>query len=553
VMINSDGVLFALKISETKGKFLGIMKLLLVKSSENENHMNSIKAFFRKHLSHFQIIFIVLLVFSIVYLILIRNKVPVPYIRQSILHAIIVFNGELLILSWLYKKYIYKGWDASRWKHLVRDFLVVNSIFALPFVIIYTDRLRSELPLFHVIRPYVFLGYYALIAVTIISILSTQKHIQQVNNWLSDALDAQRALDEETETHQGEQFQNNYPLFSGLFIIGQLGIKISKLGYGYVLGILLLVLFGLILRIWNLDVLMPYADELNHLLLAKSISEGSEQISQVTYQRSLYTVTLPAAYFSKVFGYSLWNVRFVGVMVNLLALIPLYLLSKRINKPIAFLAVGLFVFSPWMIAVSRNVREYAYYPFFFFLTALVMVKFYEAVPINFQIIKDFRGLITWRNIINLGIIGFILYFALAVDADSTLKVILVMYPIWGILLLRKLDWGSRSNIFFSAILLFIALIFFILTLASSKYTVIRQDINEYFLLLFYDSPPQQWYYKRPLISVIIFALALLSTTFRDKNKFVQPFTIVVYFAALLSFSFFMIKGNRPRYAITIEF
>lgn len=514
--------------------------------------MNSIRAIFHKHLFHLQVILFVILVLSTSYLILLRFKLPIPYVQLSNLHEIIILSGELLLLTGLYKKYIFKGWYPSQLKYLIRDFLVVNCLFALPFVLFYTDRLQTVMPLFKAIRPYLILGYYSLLAVTIISILSTQKHIQQVNNWLSDKLDLQHELDKEYEVRHREQFMNRYPKFSRLFIIGHLASKISSIGYGYVIGFLSLILLGLILRTWNLDVLTPYADELNHLILAKSISEGYEKISQVTYQRSLYTVTLPAAYFSKVFGFSLWNVRFLGVMVNLLGLLPLYLLSRRINKTIAFLAVGLYVFSPWMIAISRNVREYAYYPFFFYLTALVMVRFYEAVPDKFVIVRDIRSLITLRNVLYLGVAGFLLYFAIAVDVYSTFKVILVMYPIWGILLLRKLDWGSRSSMFIGVILLFIAVILISLILASSQYTAVRKKINEYFLLLFYDSPPQQWYFNRPLVSVIILSLALLSTKYWEKKKFVQPFSVLVYVASLISFSFFYLLSNRPRYAIAAE-
>lgn len=515
--------------------------------------MKSIKTSFHRYISQIQVVLILLVVLPALYLLLLRLGLNVPYIQLSNLHELILLSGELLILSGLYKKYFYPGWDASQLRVLVRDFLLANSVLTLPFVLFYTDRSLTVMPLFKLIRPYLIMGYLALIAVTIIAILSTQKNIRAMNTWLRGALDNQRELDEKKEAYRGERFRNKYPNFSSLIILGPGATKISKVGLGVILGFLVLVLFGLLLRIWNLDALPPYVDELNHLFAAKSISEGLEQLSQLDYDRSLYTVTLPVALFSKIFGFSVWNARFVGVLVNLLALIPLYLLGVRINKPIAMLSVGLFVFNPWMIAVSRNVREYAYYPFFFYLTALMMVKFYEAVPDNFHILKDFKSILTWSNLLILGVLSYIVYFAFVVDWHSTFQVILVLYPFWGLLLLRKIDWSSRSNLVICISLLTIVLIIVIFLLSSSNFTIVRKKINEYFLLLFYIQPPQQWYYNRPLISVVLLVLAIFATTYLEKQKFVQPFVLLVYVSSLFAFSFFKIKTNRPRYAITGEF
>ena len=437
------------------------------------------------------------------------------------------------------------------------DFLLMTllSLFLfLHFFTFYADRAdqyRGFSLLISTIRPYIIPSYYALLGVTVLVVLINAKHIKF---WLIGEIEAQRLRDKEVAAKRADHFKKRVPSLVSTPIFGQIAIKVSQEGYRYVLVLLMLALFGLILRLWNLDVLPPYADEISHLNSAKAIFQGVPP-NQIDYRRSFYIVTLPVVLFFNVFGMNLWSARFAGVFVNILALIPLYQLGKRINKPIALLAVGLYVFSPWMIAVSRNVREYAYYPMFFYLTVLVMVKFYEAVPDHFVYRRDYHMLYKWKNLLFLAILGFILFYIYRIDSLSTFKIILVLYPIFCLLLFRIVDWRNPSNIMPSIFLLTAGgvLISWLLISAGGKYVIVDNNLNDYFFLLIYDNPSQQWYFNRPLISIVVLILALLATTLWNKRYFVLPFTVLAYIATILSFSLFNIKSERPRYAISIEF
>ncbi len=120
--------------------------------------------------------------------------------------------------------------------------------------------------------------------------------------------------------------------------------------------LIFLIMLTLTLRIFNLENLPPYVDEYSHLLTAKEILSG-KAISQV-YQRGLYLVTLPLVEAFKIFGIHLWTARLVGVIINSLAVIPLYLIGKKINGKISILACMLYATNPWIISVARNIREY---------------------------------------------------------------------------------------------------------------------------------------------------------------------------------------------------
>ena len=301
-----------------------------------------------------------------------------------------------------------------------------------------------------------------------------------------------------------------------------------------------------------LDTLAPYTDELNHLIAARNIAQGLENIHQISYRRSLYTVTLPVALFSKLFGFNLWHARFVGVLANIFAIIPLYLLSKRINKTIALLAVGLYIFSPWMIAVARNVREHAYYALFFFLVALVMVKLFESIPENIILLRDYRSLISLKILFLVSILVFVIFYVYVIDIFSTFKIILIYYPIFGIILLKKFDWTDVSNRIVLVLFLTIAGVgigLIIAVIGGESMSIHR--LNAYFLSLFYEKPPQQWYFNRPLISIFLIFFAFVATPLRDPKKFVHPFSSLVYIISLFTYSFIFTVGNRPRYSITI--
>ena len=510
---------------------------------------------FQKYIRLIQVAFGILFVLPILYLWLLSTGAAIPYIQLSTLHELILINGELFFFVTLFRKYLMEGWGRRKLGFLLRDFLIINCIFLFPFLKFYTNPVRTEIPVIDKIRPYLIYGYIGLVLLTVI-FLYALKDIKAIRTWINAKIEAQQIQDRVDDAAQDEQFQEKFHNLAKIPVIGIICQKIYREGKGYLLALILLAALGLALRLWNLDGLPPYIDELNHLNAAKDLAQGLS-LDQVAYRRSIFTVTLPVAWFFKLFGVNLWAARLSGVLVNVLALIPLYLLCKRINKPIALIAVGLFVFSPWMIAAGRNVREYAYYPLIFYGTALIMVRLYEALPNRIIFQRDYRIFLQWKNLFYVGVLVFGLYFVVALDTYSTLKVLLILYPVFGLLLLRKVDWHERKNIAITLSVLAIGIIFLVTVFNKAGGQFLRVNAENrnfaFFPLLFFEKPAQQWYYNRPLISLVIFALALLATYLWDRRKFVLPFSLLTFLGGLLAFSSLFLKGERPRYAINIEF
>lgn len=314
--------------------------------------------------------------------------------------------------------------------------------------------------------------------------------------------------------------------------------------------ILLLMLLALALRLPNLSALDPYTDEYPHLLAAKQIVENTTLMDE-PYTRSYYTVTLPVTLSFQLIGQDLTTARIPGAIFNVLAMIPLFLIVKRINRKTAYLALLLYAVSPWIIAVSRNVREYAYYPFYFYWLIFAMLKLLETLPAKLASLGPIlnRSTILW----SIPLI-FAPVFALVIDPLSTFKIALLAYLPFIFLISSKIDLSSKY-IKRLLLLLISGLIIGIYQFSTSQAAVdLSPTYSNYWLRLFFGNPGQQSYFNLiPLAQPLILISALFGSilVFR-KNKapifFTSLFGLFLYF-----FVFHFDRYFRPRYAFSVQF
>ncbi len=506
-------------------------------------------------LLHSRIIFWVLVVLvsvSLVYLFMWDRGYPVPYLQISAIHQIIILGAEFLIIIFFYKIYSERGWLPQKYRSFILLILIANCFLAYPFIVFYLDEARLDVPKISMIQPFILPAYYILLGLTVGFAIFAHQDVKQFRSWLISKFEKQRLQDDQTAIKLAAKFEARFPKMAHTPILGHLLIKFYREGWGYVIALLGLTAIGFALRLWNLDMLPPYVDENFHLPVAKAIYLGQE-FKEVLYRRSFYTVTLPVVLSFKFFGLNLWAARFPGVFINTLAVVPLYLITKRINKLVAVLAVGLYLFNPWMIAISRTVREYAYYAFYFYFVAWIMVKLYEAIPDNLDLLADYRKLLNLKIFSLVGVLIFVLYYTAFIDPLSTFKLIYLAFIVFGLLLLRKIYWRSPRQILWAGLLVAVILTGVFFLFEGGKYTHISGDLNTYFISIFFEQPIQQWYYNRPLISVFVLLCALMATAFFDQKKFALPFMALTYIFYHLSFILLPVKGDKPRYAVSIEF
>jgi hypothetical protein len=310
------------------------------------------------------------------------------------------------------------------------------------------------------------------------------------------------------------------------------------------------ILLALLLRVFNLENLYPYADEYHHLLAVKALLAGASW--DTVYQRGFFIVTLPVVFSFELFGVELWAARLPGVLFNALAVIPLFLITKKINRRMAVLSCLLYATSPYIIAFARDVREYAYYPFYFYWIIYAMVLFLQGFPDGFVLARDWKRLRSTIILMSIILVLPIVY-SEAIDGDSTFRLILVAYGVFAVFLLRKFDLRNVGNL----VVLGIAAIG--TGIIASTYLA-RFMTFQFFdsrpLLFFFVNPEQQWYFSRVAVLPLIgfFYGFFLTTTFWRSN-FVPSFLYTLYIVYLLFFvMFFGATGFNlhPRFLVSAQ-
>jgi len=297
------------------------------------------------------------------------------------------------------------------------------------------------------------------------------------------------------------------------------------------------ILLALLLRIPNLENLFPGVDEYYQLIAARQITQGIPMGD--VYSRSLWVVTLPASLMFRVFGYELWAARLPGAIMNALAILPLYLITRKINRPVAILSILLYATSPWIITFARIIREYAFYPFVYYWVIYGMIIFLERFPDRFRIDRDWKSLFK-PPLFLLGL-SFVLppVYALFVDLSSTLKLFLVAYLVFGVFVFLKMDLKDRKNLFVILILASTILVGAFLWL--SNYSV-GLGFNFAPFSYFFINPPQQWYFNRLAIIPIAGFVGAVFAGFLVRRKNFIPLFLLALYGTFLGFLVFSSKG-----------
>ncbi|MBT3337379.1 MAG: hypothetical protein HN560_16185 [Anaerolineae bacterium] len=350
-------------------------------------------------------------------------------------------------------------------------------------------------------------------------------------------------------------------------VIKELKEKIHHISFSIVedkkwLTIFALVLFAFILRAINLEALPPHLEEYSHLNAAKDLLAGVPK--EFVYQRSFYMVTLPVKFFFSIFGTEVWVARIPGILVNSLAIIPLFFLTRKINTPVALLSSILYATNPWVIALSRAVREYAFYPIFFYFILLGFLYLLENIPRGF-VITELKPIFTKKILGIISLLFLAIIFALVVDPRSTFKAIAFMYLVFLVFLALRFDMKNSKNILFLLLGIgFIAISILILQtlpiLGFRDHLEVAEPFRNLFngntinlLGQFFFNPPVQWYYDRILLVPVISLLFAFGWGFLvQKKNNIPVFLSALYIFSIILFIFFYDFTYAPRFFLHIQ-
>jgi hypothetical protein len=484
---------------------------------------------------------------------ILSQSTPQQDISFLMLHLAIILLGELFLLSWLLGRLLEGEISLQRIDVFVFAFLLGSLFLVRPFMNAVWNNEFLEVAVIARIEPTLAPAYHLLVVICSVFAVFALRQIVVFHKDLVAEMRRRRAEEHLQEEKRRARFTHLYPRLGGSPLAGRLLGFLAGEG-GRVLGaVTLLVIAGAALRLWNLDALVPYADEYRHLNAAKLLLTG-EPWSQLEYRRSLYTVTLPVLLSFKALGASLWSARFGGVVAHLLAVIPLYLIVRRIGKGAAVLAVGLYLLDPWLIQSSRLVREYAYYPLYFFTILLALVELLESIPDGVVWRRDLRRLVTPKNLLYCGILLLAPVYFLVVDPLSTFRTVAVVYPAFALALLLKMDWSARSNriLGVAAIGLAAVAVAVLVRDAGSPGSPLTGRFIPFYFRLLYESPVQQMYFQRASISFLVLLAAFFGASYFGKGQKTSALLLLVYLLALLAFATLALKDNRPRYGVSIQ-
>jgi hypothetical protein len=336
------------------------------------------------------------------------------------------------------------------------------------------------------------------------------------------------------------------------FVLGRWQIR--KESRDQALYLMILFMIGLVLRLYNVDGFPPYYDEYGHIRTTMELYEGVEH----TYNRAFYTVTMPVYLSYLVFGPSLFSSRLPMVIINMLAIFPLFVLSKKLNRTVGYIAVALFVFSPWVIAVSRTVREYAVLPVIFFLAATYL---FDLLDWGNGSLKKFLRTHKFKLVFLCLLVVYIF-----IDRYSILKVVLITYAIvGGLAILRFIKQNTLVGRKRLLAFVGVAAITAILILRAGfiqRHLYLNPMINfigERYWKTLIGSEIHQWYFLPEIGYFIIFSVSylffrMIFSKYNNKN-FIVLFCYLNFVAILIFLTCFFPSGitRRIRYGILIAY
>jgi hypothetical protein len=318
---------------------------------------------------------------------------------------------------------------------------------------------------------------------------------------------------------------------------------------------ILAVILGLalLLRVFHLGAVFPAVDEYYHLIAADQILGGASIDS--VYPRGLWIVTMPVALALRLLGHEVWAARAAGVFFNVLALVPLYVIARKMSKAAAVAATLLYATSPWIITFARVAREYAYYPLYFYLIVLAMITLVESIPPRFVARQHWRRLPQTRIVVLTLVLLVPPIFALRIDWLSTFRTILIAYLVLGVFLVARFDWRARENwpiLSLAALALAGAGWYFYQEQLMKLLLVPR--VNSVPLNYFFPNPPQQWYYGTVgLVAALAVAIAVAIAIVRRQSSIVPLFFVSLLCAYLAVFSLFSRTFFHTRHLISTQF
>ncbi len=489
------------------------------------------------------------------------------FLRKNYTPVILLIKNIIIVFLFLITLHFIDLWDINlilRYRYIIIIIAFLSSILLLLFFEKNHDRKQFY-------KPYFILGFILALFLTVtINLVSSfsnnlfflERYLLAFTAFLGAfsiylnaerikaEICAQKEQDKDElvlEAKKKKKFIQKYKSLAKAPILNHIIIWFHTEGRIYSFGLVTIVVGAFILRMHNLTILDPYADEYAHLVAAKDLIN----IGETTYTRAFFVSYLvknflqigdPASFYEYVF----WG-RIPGVIFASSTILPLYFLARKINKPIALISSFLFAISPWAIAVSRNIREYAFYPFFILITTLLFLRLLE-------MILHFKREFLTKIVLYSSLIFIFFYYTYKIDTLSTLRISLLIFPVTALYFFvvnfKQIFVKQRKKAFLILGVL-IGLTFSLLIYAiNSPHVTFEINISLNSIRFFFnpDAPPMQWWFGNNF-NYIAFIFIIAGITYaitKGKKEYILP--LAIFTTLIIFFVFFFDRNIRPRYS-----
>jgi len=185
-------------------------------------------------------------------------------------------------------------------------------------------------------------------------------------------IEEEKVSEEKAEKERFKEFGNKFPFWNRILVLRRFVRWMYKEGWWYAVGLILIVVLGFVLRVWNVENITPGRDEFHQIIAGKNFYENG--IFYCT--RSTY-ITYITAFLFKIFGTDLLFARSPAIVFGSLISILIYFLAKKINKKIGMISAFLWATLPWAIAMSQFLREYIFVIFITLLFFLIIFNHFK--------------------------------------------------------------------------------------------------------------------------------------------------------------------------------
>ncbi|MBD3318947.1 hypothetical protein GF342_03480 [Candidatus Woesearchaeota archaeon] len=304
--------------------------------------------------------------------------------------------------------------------------------------------------------------------------------------------------------------------------------------------VVVLLVAGLSIRLTGLTSLEPYTDEYSHLVSAQALRQYED--TRVTLDGELserytraYGLTWIIAQLFALFGESLFIARLVGVIASTLVAILLFSLGTRVHYLVGLISAYLWLFCPWVIAVSQTVREYALFPLCYLL--IIAGLFWCTEKKN------------WWGVA--GIVTLSLFYALVLDPASTFVQIIPMIVTYFIYYLTQRLLAGLTRHW---ILLLVATILplMIVLWQVPWYISTSPELNSFWIRQFFSEAI--WSYPIATFLIFVFFLCGSLRVLWDllyRRLHIVSYCLVTFLFFLGFFTFHFDRYLRPRYSFVM--